>query len=79
MAHIWYGGTSHRYTSPGSKVKVICKGQGQISGSYFSKNWCFWGIRVSQTHLVFTNNQLYILSKRLASFKHNCGQNYNQR
>ena len=28
-AHIWYEGTSHRYTSPGTKVKVIiCKGQG---------------------------------------------------
>ena len=30
---MWYEGTSHRYTSPGTKVKVICKGQGQISGS----------------------------------------------
>ena len=48
-AHIWYEGTSHRYTSPG--VKVICKGQGQISGSCFSKDGCFRGISVSQTHL----------------------------
>ena len=26
--------------------------QGQISGSCFSKDWCFEGISVSQTHLV---------------------------
>ena len=43
---------THRYTSPGTKVKVICKGQGQISESCFSKDGCFWGISVSQTHLV---------------------------
>ena len=47
-----YEGTSHRYTSPGTKV--ICKGQGQISGSCFSKDGCFGGISVFQTHLVFT-------------------------
>ena len=47
-----YEGTSHRYTSLGTKVKVICKGQGQISGSCFSKDGCFGGISVSQTHLV---------------------------
>ena len=41
---------SNRYTSPGAKV--ICKGQGQISGSCFSKDGCFRGISVSQTHLV---------------------------
>ena len=52
-AHIWYEGTSHRYTSPGTKVKVICKGQGQISESCFSKDGCFGGISVSQTHLAF--------------------------
>ena len=54
MAHVWYEDTSHRYTSPGTKVKVICKGQGQsqISGSCFSKDGCFGGISVSQTHLV---------------------------
>ena len=52
MAHIWYEGTSHRYTSPGTKIKVICKGQGQISGSCFSTDGCFGGISVSQTHLV---------------------------
>ena len=34
-----------------TKVKVICKGQ--ISGSCFSKDWCFGGISVSQTHLVY--------------------------
>ena len=42
---------AHRYTS-GTKVKVICKGQGQISGLCFSKDGCFGGISVSQTHLV---------------------------
>ena len=42
-AHIWYEGTSHQYTSPGAKVKVICKGQGQISESCFSKDGCFGG------------------------------------
>ena len=36
-AHIWNKGTSHQYASPGTKVKVICKGQGQISGSCFQK------------------------------------------
>ena len=29
-AHIWYEGVSHQYASAGTKVKVICKGQGQI-------------------------------------------------
>ena len=52
MAHTWYEGISHRYTSPGTKVKVICKGQGQISGSCVSKDGCFGDISVSQTHLV---------------------------
>ena len=47
---MWYEGTSHQYTSPGTKVKVICKGQ--IAGSFFSKDGCFGGISVSQTHLV---------------------------
>ena len=61
MAHIWYEGTSHRYTSPGNKVKVMCKGQGQISGSCFSKDGCFRGISVSQTHLVF--NTMSIIPK----------------
>ena len=42
----WYEGTSHRYTSPGTMVKVICNGQGHISGS------CFGGVSVSKTHLV---------------------------
>ena len=51
-AHIWYEGTSHRYTTPGTKVKVICKGQGKKSGSSFSKDGCFEGISVSQTHPV---------------------------
>ena len=52
MAHIWSEGTSHRYTSPSTKLKVICKDQDQISGSRFSKDGCFGGISVSQTHLV---------------------------
>ena len=52
-AYIWYEGISHRYTSPGTKFKVICKGQSQIPGSFFSKDGCFGGISVSQTHLVF--------------------------
>ena len=43
-------------------VKVICKGQGQISGSCFSKDGCFGGISVSQTHLVF-NPLLHRYSK----------------
>ena len=52
-AYIWYEGTSHRYTSGTKvKVKVICKGQGQISGSRVSKDGCFGSISVSQTHLV---------------------------
>ena len=41
------------YVSAGTKVKVICKGQGQIQRLHFSKNGRFGGIRVSQTHLVF--------------------------
>ena len=67
-AHIWYEGTSHRYTSPGTKVKVICKGHGQISGSCFSKDGCGGGgIPVSQTHLVFSclhNKQLLVMGGR---------------
>ena len=46
-------GASHWYTSPCTKVKVMCKGQGQISGSCFSKDGCFGRISVSQIHLVF--------------------------
>ena len=52
---MWYEGTSHRYTSPSIKVKVICKSQGQTSGSSFSKDGCFGGIIVSQTHLVLSS------------------------
>ena len=29
-AHIWYERISHQYASAGTKVKVICKGQGQM-------------------------------------------------
>ena len=61
MLIFWYKGTSHRYTSAGTKVKVICKGQGQISRSHFPKNDRFGGISVSQTCLVkviiFSENQ----------------------
>ena len=50
-------------TYPGTKVKVISKGQGQISGqisgSCFSKDGCFRGISVSQTHLVYLLFILY--------------------
>ena len=35
--------------------KVICKGQGQIYRLHFSKNGRLRGIRVSQTHLVFSS------------------------
>ena len=42
------------------KVKIICKGQSQISGSCFSKDGCFGDISVSQTHLVF---QGYLVKK----------------
>ena len=52
-AHIWYEGTSNPCTSPCTKVKVICKGKSQISGSWFSKDRCFRGTSVSQTHLVY--------------------------
>ena len=46
----WYMYQGPR-TSPGAKVKVICKGQGQISGSCFSKDGCFGGIsRVQRIH-----------------------------
>ena len=48
-------GTSQRYTSPGTKVKFICKGQGQISGSCFSKDGCYVGNSVSQIHLVLNS------------------------
>ena len=54
---MWYEGTSHQYTTHGTKVKGICKGQGQISWSCFSKDGCFGGISVSQTHLVFKYNR----------------------
>ena len=43
----------HKYASAGTKVKVICIGQGQIQRLHFLKNGHFGGIRVSQTHLGF--------------------------
>ena len=51
-AHIWYEGTSHRYTSPGTKVKVICKGQGQISG-HVSQKMGVSGASVFHKHILF--------------------------
>ena len=73
---MWYEGTFHRYKSPGTKVKVICKGQGQISGSCFSKDWCFGGISVSQTHLVQPSNNIVqskiITQKSLLELDGNC-------
>ena len=50
MAHIWYEGISHQYASAVSRssAKVKVKYKGYIS----QKNGHFWGIRVSQTHLV---------------------------
>ena len=39
-----------------TKVKIICKSQGQISRSCFSKDGCFCGLSVSQTHLVHLKN-----------------------
>ena len=58
-----FEGTSHRYTSAGTKVKVICKGQSRVSRSHFSKNWLSWGHYVSQTHLIV----LFIFHRDLAA------------
>ena len=62
---MWFEGTSHRYTSPGTKVKVICKGQDQIHvlGSCFSKDGCFRDISLSQTHLVLSDKDLRVKSR----------------
>ena len=49
---MWYEGTSHRYISPGTKVKIIDKGQGQISGSCLSSDGCF-GVLVFHKHILF--------------------------
>ena len=49
--HVICSSKSHQYASTGTKVKVICLGQGQISRLHFSKNGCFRGISVSQTYL----------------------------
>ena len=43
---------SHQYASASTKVKVICKGQGQVYMLHLSKNGRFRGIHASQTHLV---------------------------
>ena len=51
---MWYEGISHQNASAGTKVKVICKGQGQVQWLHFSKNGRFGSIRVSQTHHVST-------------------------
>ena len=57
--HIWYESTFHRYTSPGTKVKVICKGQGQISGSCFSKDGCFGALVFHKRILFLLNLDLF--------------------
>ena len=48
-----FGINAHLINTAGTKVKVICQGQGRISRLHFSKNGHFGGISVSQTHLVF--------------------------
>ena len=45
----------HQYASAGTKVKVICQGQGRISTFHFSKHGRFRDISISQTHLVFNS------------------------
>ena len=52
MAHIWYEGTSHRYTSPGTKVKVICKDQCQYQG-HVSQKMRLLGALVFHKHILF--------------------------
>ena len=37
-------------------VRLYDQGQGRVSRLHFSKNGCFGGISVSQTHLVFGCN-----------------------
>ena len=44
---------------PGCAIAGFPAGQGQISGSCFSKDGCFGGISVSQTHLVFLCPKIY--------------------
>ena len=43
--------------APRSRSSI--KGQSQISGSCFSKNWWFGGISVSLTHLVMNTGSCY--------------------
>ena len=64
-AHIWYEGISHQYASAGTKVKVICTGQGQIQRLHFSKNGRFGGICVSETHVVFYYFDYFLLSREI--------------
>ena len=45
----------------GTKFKVTCQGQDQISRSHFRKNGCFGGISVSQTHLVNLSKLIVII------------------
>ena len=52
-AHIWYEGTSHRYTLGGTKVKAICQGQGQNLRTHFPRNGSFGG------HYCFTNTACF--------------------
>ena len=64
-AHIWYEGISHQYASAGTKVIVICIGQGQIQRLHFSKNGRFGGICVSETHVVFYYFDYFLLSREI--------------
>ena len=46
---IRYEGISHQFASAGTKVKVICKGQGQIYRLHFSKTAVSGAFVSSQT------------------------------
>ena len=65
-AHIWYEGTSHQNASAGTKVTVICQGQGRISRLHFSKNGRFGGIRFHK-HMLFVTVILSLFHKVLWS------------
>ena len=62
-AHILYEGTSHRYPSASTKLKVICRGQGKIPRSHLKKKGSFGGISVSQTCLVLSDKVENIVGK----------------
>ena len=74
--HIWYQGTSHRYTSVVTKVKVICQGQGQILWSHFPKQWLFSGALVFHKQSLLTLSQTSPVFSRLQcrSFENTVGK-----